>query len=277
MSVFTESWSWLPEQQQFPPASPEGRGAGGHGSGDKGDGPEGPGPEDPSEGFTGPGGAADSPSRGGPTGGPEGRGAERAAPAPAPAAARDEDTLTAPRTSVPAPPSMDQIAARKSALAEKHGFDIADLTVAVNARGELEFGAKGAGYGRAMDLARPTDPFAAAFHDLTVALSPFATKAAGHAFGIGIDEMTGAAQPTGFAGADQDPMGPDWGPPDDSVVKPTGTPEQPTQEKPPGTQVLPPPYVSPVDREGAGQASVQQFLETMREQTARAAGRLARV
>ena len=52
---------------------PEYRGGGAEGTGDpgpggSGGGGEGPGAEDPSEGFSGPGGAADSPSRGGPTG-----------------------------------------------------------------------------------------------------------------------------------------------------------------------------------------------------------------
>lgn len=268
MSIFTEAWYVQPQQQQFPPASPEGRGAGSHGKDGDADGPEGPGAEDPSEGFTGPGGAADSPeARGGraPDAAPEG-----AEPAPEQARAAPVETKAAP-TATPAPPSLDSIAAQKEAVAAKHGYDVADLSVEVNDLGELEFTAKGAGYGRAMDLARPKDPFAAAFHDFTVMLSPFATKAAGYGFGVPIDPMTGAAQPTGFAG-DTGHVG---DPPGKEPQKVGDEPQAPTEEDP-GDFTLPPPYVSPVDR-AAGEMAVSQFLSTMRENVARASGRLARV
>ena len=70
-----EPWQWLPEQQNRVIGDPEAPGPDTPGPGSPGgEGPETPtGPEDPSEGFDGPGGAADSPSRGGPTAGPEGR------------------------------------------------------------------------------------------------------------------------------------------------------------------------------------------------------------
>ena len=66
-------WPWepLPEQQHQRGGGAEGTGdPGGNGGGGEG----GPGAEDPSEGFSGPGGAADSPGRGGPSGPASGEG-----------------------------------------------------------------------------------------------------------------------------------------------------------------------------------------------------------
>ena len=272
MTIFDMAWQQMPEQQQFPPASPAGRGAGSHGKGDKGDqeGRDYAADQRPDPSFD-PGAGR----------GPQGRdyaadqrpdtemdAAPKGAVSPEKGTDEDETSLT------PAPPSMDQIAERKSQLAAKGGYDIADLEVSVNELGELEFTAKGKGYERAMELARPTDPFAAAFHDLTTMLSPFASKAAGYGFGIGIDEATGAAQPSGFAGDDQKPGGPDWGPPDDSRAK--EKPEDDPTAQDPGDFTLPPPYVSPVDRSG-GEQAVSEFLTTMRENVSRASARLARV
>ena len=274
MSVFTEAWTPMLQQQQLPPGSPEGRGAGSRGRGGRGS-QEGPGSEDPSEGFTGAGGAADNPgARGGGrrAGSPEGA---RAAPA---AVADEREDRPAVQVALEAlDPAAQTFDAPVLQDDKAYEDDIANVRDFIG----TQLAARAKSADDEAEMARMAFGIAPGIGHLMGAFVEQSIKGKEQRFAAKVRELATtdvmAAGQMALAGPGPNERG---GGPEAEGRDVGDLPEPAPPPKPAASGAFDtmPEYESPIDRAArGGDQAVSEFLTTMRENVKRASARLARI